>query len=65
MPFHRNVLFDGFFFSALGSWVPIVDAEPLLFGQAVGHIGFEAVFLIGWRVFPWLLSLSLSVVVEW
>ena len=54
MPLRRNVLFDSFFFSASGSWVPIVDTEPLLFGQAIGHIGIEAVFLIGclieWRL---------------
>ena len=57
MPFPRNVLFDGFFFSMSGSWVPVVDTEPLLFGQAIGHIGIKAVFLIGWRVFPvWCLT---------
>ena len=50
VPFHRGVLFDGSFFSASGSWVPIVDAEPLLFCQAIGHIGVKAVFLNGWRV---------------
>ena len=32
--FHRNVLFDGIFSSASRSWVPIVDAEPLLFGSS-------------------------------
>ena len=39
-------------FSASGSWVPIVDTEPLVFGQAIGYIGVKAVFIIGWRVFP-------------
>ena len=52
VPFHRNVPFDGCFFPASESWVPIVDTEPLLFGQAIGHIGIEAVFLISCRVFP-------------
>ena len=40
VPRLRNVPFDGFFFPASESWVPIVDTEPLLFGQAIGHIGF-------------------------
>ena len=49
VPLHRNVLLDSSFFSASGSWISAVDAEPLLFGQA---IGVEAVFLVGWRMFP-------------
>ena len=28
VPFPRNVLFDGFFFSTSGSWVPVVDTAP-------------------------------------
>ena len=45
VPFSRNVFFDGSFFSASRSWFPIVDAEPLLFGQAIGYLGVNAVFL--------------------
>ena len=30
MPFHRNLFFEGVFFSASGPRVPVVDAEPLL-----------------------------------
>ena len=30
MSFHRNLLFEGVFFSASGPRVPVVDAEPLL-----------------------------------
>ena len=45
------------FFSAPRSWVPIVNAELFLFGQAIGYISVEAVFLVGWRVFPlWFLA---------
>ena len=47
VPFLRNMLLDGSFFSASGSWIPVVDAEPLLFGQAIGHIGVKTVFRIG------------------
>ena len=30
VPFLRDVFFDGTFFAASGSWIPVVDAEPLL-----------------------------------
>ena len=36
--FHLTVLLEGFF-SSSRSWVPIVDVEPLLFGQAIGNLG--------------------------
>ena len=50
VPLPRNVLFDGSFFSASRSCVPIVNAEPLLFSV-------DAVFLVGWRVSPdWCLA---------
>ena len=45
VPLPRTVLFDGSFFSASRSWVPIVNAEPCLFSV-------EALFLVGWRVSP-------------
>ena len=32
------------------SWIPLVDVEPLLFGQATGHKSVKTVFRIGWRV---------------
>ena len=38
--------------SRRGPGFQIVDTEPLVFGQASGHFGIKAVFLIGWRVFP-------------
>ena len=41
VPFHHNVLFDGYFFSTPGSWVPVVDTAPRLIGQAIGHVGIE------------------------
>ena len=47
VPLHRNVSFDSSFFSASRFWVPIANAESLLFGQAIKHIKVEAVFLIG------------------
>ena len=57
MPLPRNVFFNGSFFSASTSWVPIVNAKPFLFGQAIGYISVEAVFLVGWKVFPdWCLA---------
>ena len=46
VPFPRSVLLDGSF-SASGSRVPVVGAEPLLFGQAIGNIGVKTVFRIG------------------
>ena len=57
VPLRRNVFFDSSFFSASRSWVPIVDAEPSLHCQAIGHISVEAVSCVGWRVFPlWCLA---------
>ena len=38
VPFSRNVPLDSSFFFTSGSTVPIVDAEPSLLGQAVGHV---------------------------
>ena len=43
----RNVLFNGSFFSASGSWVLSMNTEPLLFGRSVGHLVVEAIFLAG------------------
>ena len=31
VPFPHNVLLDGSFFSASGSWIPLQNAEPPLF----------------------------------
>ena len=42
-----TVFLDGSFFSASRSWVPIVNVEPFLFGQAIGHISVDVVFLVG------------------
>ena len=36
LPLTCNVFFDGSFFSASRSWVPVANAEPFLFSQAVG-----------------------------
>ena len=52
VPLLRNVSLDASFFSASKSWVPTVNAEPFLFGQAIRHISVEAAFFVGWRVFP-------------
>ena len=57
VPLLRNEFFDCSFFAASRSWVPIVNAEPSPFGQAIAHISVKAVFSVGWRVFPlWCLA---------
>ena len=44
-----NVPFPAMCFSmaASGSWTPVVVAEPLLFGRAIGHVGVKTVFSFG------------------
>ena len=57
MPFSRNVPFDTSFLSTSRSWVPIVNAEPFLFGQTVGYVFVEVIPLAGRRMFSgWCLA---------
>ena len=51
VPLPRSVLFDGSFFSTPRSWVPIINTEPPLFGQSVGHVVLEVVLTVICRVF--------------
>ena len=46
-PLPCNVLLDGFF-SSSGSWIPVVDAEPLLFGRSLGHVAVKMILLACW-----------------
>ena len=45
VPFFRNMLVDGSFFSTSRFRVPIVFAEPSLFCQWVGHLVVKSIFL--------------------
>ena len=56
-PCLRDLSFAGSVFSASRSWVPILNTEPLLFGQSVGHVVVEVILLAGCRVFSgWCLA---------
>ena len=50
VPIHRNVFF-GNSFSTPRSWAPIINTEPPLFGQSVGHVVVEVVLTAICRVF--------------
>ena len=52
-PFSRNMPFDSSFLSTSRSRVPIIDGEPSLFCQSVGHVVVKTVFLRMAHVF-WL-----------
>ena len=45
MPPACNLLFEGIFFSASGSWIRVVDAEPLLHKRTIGYVFAEAACL--------------------
>ena len=47
----RNLFFDSSFFSTPRSWFPMVNTEPFLRGQSVGHVVVEMILLAGCRVF--------------
>ena len=47
VPFPRNVLLDGTFFSTSRSWIPVVDAESFLHRRTIRHVVVETVFRIG------------------
>ena len=49
--FHRFLPFDSSFFSTSRSWVPVMNAEPSLFGQSVGHLIVKFILSGGWNVF--------------
>ena len=46
MPLPGKMFFDGSSFSTPRSWVPIVNTEPFLFGQSVGHVVVEVILLV-------------------
>ena len=48
VPFSCNSFFDSTLFSTSRSWIPVVDAQPPLFGWAVGHAVIEEIFSSGW-----------------
>ena len=52
VPLPRNMFFDSSFSSTSRPWVPIVAAEPFLFGQSVGHVAINVILLARWRMFP-------------
>ena len=45
MPFSCNLCLASTLFSTPRSWIPVVDAQPLLYGWAVGHAAVEVIFL--------------------
>ena len=52
VPFTCDMLLKGIFFSASGSWIPVVDAETLLHRRTIRHIFVEAVCLRRCNVSP-------------
>ena len=51
MPLPGKMFFDSSSYSTQRSWVPIVNTDPFLFSQSVGHVVVEVILLVDVKCF--------------